>query len=173
MYPTTLQRFTAKTLLLIALILTVSLNATARTMHAGKSAGDSNSSAEPVAAGRSHDVKINIRIAGKTLSATLADNATARDFVALLPLSLSMGDLFGREKYGNLPRALSENGPRRRYYELGDIAYWSPSHDVAIYYRVGGEEIPTPGIIPIGKIDSGIEAFNVPDSVRVTIELAQ
>jgi hypothetical protein len=103
----------------------------------------------------------------------LADNATTRDFVALLPLNLSMWDLFGREKYASLPRALSETGPRKRQYELGDIAYWSPSHDVAIYYRQDGDAIPSPGIIPIGKIDSGIEAFKVPDSVRVTIELAQ
>jgi hypothetical protein len=44
---------------------------------------------------------------------------------------------------------------------------------VAIYYGQGGEEIPSPGIIPLGKLDSGIEAFNVPGSVNVTIELAQ
>ncbi len=173
MYRSTLQRFTAKKLPLITLILAVSLNATARTINASNPASGSNSSAELLSAGRSQDMKINIRIADKTLTATLANNATTRDFVALLPLNLSMGDLFGREKYGNLPRALSETGPRRRHYELGDIAYWSPGHDVAIFYRQGGEEIPSPGIIPIGKIDSSIEAFYVPDSVRVTIELAQ
>jgi hypothetical protein len=36
-----------------------------------------------------------------------------------------------------------------------------------------GEEIPDPGIIAIGKIDAGVEAFNVPGSVEVTIELVQ
>ena len=118
-------------------------------------------------------MKINIKIGGKILTATLADNATARDFVSVLPLNVSVNDLFGREKYANLPKALSEKGPRTKSYEVGDIAYWSPSRDVAIYYRQDGESIPSPGIIPIGRIDAGIEAFNVPGSVKVTIELAK
>ena len=68
-------------------------------------------------------MKININIGGKTLTASLADNATARDFVSVLPLNVSMNDLFGREKYGDLPKALSEGGPRKYNYEVGDIAY--------------------------------------------------
>lgn len=48
-------------------------------------------------------MKINISIGGKTLTATLADNASARDFVSVLPLTVPMNDLFGREKYGDLP----------------------------------------------------------------------
>jgi hypothetical protein len=37
---------------------------------------------------------------------------------------------------------------------------------VAIFYRNDGQEIPDPGIMVIRKIDSGVEAFNVPSSVR-------
>ena len=118
-------------------------------------------------------MKINIKIGGKILTATLADNATAQDFVSVLPLKVSMNDLLGREKYVNLPKALSEKGPRTKRYEVGEIAYWSPSQDIAIYYRQGGESIPPPGIIPIAKIDAGAEAFNVSGLVKVTIELAK
>ena len=133
--------------------------------------GATTNTRESDSASRSQ-MKLNIKVDGKTLSATLVDKATARDFIKQLPLSLSMGDLFGREKFSNLPRALSENGPRTRRYEVGDIAYWSPSHDVAIYYHQDGESIPLPGIIPIAKIDRGTEAFNVTGAVKVTIELA-
>ncbi|MEP6644866.1 MAG: cyclophilin-like fold protein [Acidobacteriaceae bacterium] len=118
-------------------------------------------------------MKINISIGGKILTASLADNATARDFVSVLPLSLSMKDLFGREKYGDLPKALSENGPRKNRYEVGDIAYWSPNQQVAVYYHQDGESIPSPGIIPIAKMDAGTEAFNVSGSVKVAIEIAK
>jgi len=118
-------------------------------------------------------MKINIEVADKTLTATLTDNETTRDFIAALPLHLSMDDLFGREKFCSLPKALSQKGPRSDRYEVGDIAYWSPSHDLAIYYRQDRESIPSPGIIPIGKIDAGTEAFNVLGSVQVTIELAR
>jgi hypothetical protein len=118
-------------------------------------------------------MKINIRIGGNILAATLADNPTARDFVSVLPLNVSMNDLFGREKYGDLPKALSEQGPRKKAYEVGDIAYWSPDHQFAVFYHQDGESIPSPGIISIAKIDGGTEAFNVPGSVKVSIELAK
>jgi hypothetical protein len=146
---------------LIALVLAVSLAVAAV------------ASGEQAASERSQSMKINIRIAGKVVSATLADNETAREFISLLPLNLSMNDLFGREKFAHLPKALSEKGPRTHSYHVGDIAYWSPARDVAIYYQQGGESIPSPGIIPIGKIDAGAEAFNVPDSVNVTVEVAK
>jgi hypothetical protein len=122
---------------------------------------------------RSNQMKINLSIGGKTLTATLADNATARDFVSVLPLNVSMKDLFGREKYGDLPKALSENGPRQNRYEVGDIAYWSPDHQFAVYYHQDGESIPSPGIIRIAKMDTGTEAFNVSGPVKVAIELAK
>ena len=118
-------------------------------------------------------MKIKIGIGGKILIASLSDNATARDFVSLLPLKLSMKDLFGREKYGDLPKALSENGPRKNRYEVGDIAYWSPNQQLAVYYHQDGESIPSPGIIPIAKMDAGAEAFNVAGSVKVTITVAK
>jgi hypothetical protein len=118
-------------------------------------------------------MKLNLNIGGKLVTATLADNATARDFVSVLPLSVPMKDLFGREKYGDLPRALSEDGPRRSSYEVGDIAYWSPDHQFAIYYHQDGKSIPAPGIIPIAIVESGVEVFNVSGSVQVRIELAK
>jgi hypothetical protein len=118
-----------------------------------------------------NNMKIRLRIENRILTATLIDNTTARDFISLLPLTLTMDDLFRREKYGPLPRALSK-GERTHSYEVGDIGYWSPGPDVAIYYRNDGGQIPDPGIILIGKIDSGIEAFNVAGSVNVTIEPA-
>jgi hypothetical protein len=40
----------------------------------------------------------------------LADSEAARDFASLLPLTLSMNDLFRREKFATLPRAISEQG---------------------------------------------------------------
>jgi hypothetical protein len=83
-----------------------------------------------------------------------------------------MNDLFGREKFARLPRAISEGGARTHTYEIGDVAYWSPGPDVAIYYRHDGQSIPVLGIDIIGKIDSGVEALNVAGSVKATVELA-
>ena len=117
-------------------------------------------------------MKIIVKVGDKALTATLIDSKTAKDFVSLLPLTLTMNDLFGREKFGHLPRPISTEGKRTHTYEVGDIAYWSPGPDVAIYYRADGERIPNPGIIVIGKLDSGVEPFNVPASVDVKITAA-
>ena len=115
-------------------------------------------------------MKIRLTIDGKTTTATLIDSETTRDFVSLLPLALTMNDLFRREKFAHLPRAISTGGETSHTYEVGDIAYWSPGSDVAVFYRHDGQKIPHPGIIVIGKLDSGADAFDVPGSIQVTIE---
>ena len=115
-------------------------------------------------------VKLRLKVADRTITATLIDSEAARDFVSLLPLTLTMNDLFRREKFGHLPRAISTRGKRTHTYAVGEIAYWAPGPDVAVYYRDDGEEIPNPGIIVIGRIDSGVEVLDVPGSLRVTIE---
>ena len=159
--------FTRKTLLGGALILAVSFVAT------GTSKAETPPNSGRASSETSHNMKINIKISGKTLTATLADNPTARDFVSLLPLKISMNDLFGREKYNDLPRAISETGPGTHGYHVGDIAYWSPDHQLAVYYRQDDQTIPSPGVILVAKMDAGIEAFQVPGPVKVTIEPAQ
>ena len=117
------------------------------------------------------DMKITLKIEDKVLRATLVDSKTTRDFVSLLPLTLTMNDLFRREKFAHLPRAISEDGKQTHSYEVGQVVYWSPGSDVAIFYRHDGEKIPNPGIIVIGKVDSGVTALDVAGSVKVTIEL--
>src|SRR5205809_4582278 len=98
------------------------------------------------AAGQPNIVKIRLTLDnGKTITATLIDSETTRDFVSLLPLTLTMNDLFGREKFGHLPRAISQGGKRTQTYEVGDVIYWSPGPDVAVFYRHGGHSIPVHG----------------------------
>ena len=115
--------------------------------------------------------RIILTVDGQTATATLLDNPAAREFLALLPVTVAMDDLFGREKHGPLPRRLSE-GPRTTTYVVGDIAYWSPNHDVAIFYRIGGDAIPSPGLIALGRLDGGAALFNRRGSLTVKIARA-
>lgn len=116
--------------------------------------------------------RVRITIGGKSIEATLADSEAARDFASLLPITLPMNDLFRREKFAHLPRAISEQGKRTHDYAVGTIGYWPPGPDVAIFYRQDGERIPDPGLIVLGKIRAGVEALNVPGAIRATIELS-
>jgi len=119
------------------------------------------------------EMSIHVKIGDRILTATLLESAAARDFSRLLPLTLTMEDLFGREKYGHLPRAISEDGQRSRTYEVGQIVYWSPGPDVAIYYRQDGQSIPAPGIVVLGKVEGDLHVLATGGAVKVTFERAQ
>ena len=146
-------------------------------VHAGCGADNSTANSAPpnspikTSPLESQIMKIRLKIDDKVITATLNDSKTARDFVSQLPLTLTKDDLFRREKFARLPRAISEEGKRTHTYEVGQVVYWSPGPDVAIFYRNDGEKVPNPGIIVIGKIDSGVAALDVAGSVKVTIEL--
>jgi len=115
--------------------------------------------------------RVRITVGDKSIEATLADSEAARDFASLLPLTLALNDLFRREKFASLPRAISEQGKRTHDYAVGTIGYWPPGPDVAIFYRQDGERIPDPGLIVLGKVKAGVEALDVPGAIRATIEL--
>jgi hypothetical protein len=118
------------------------------------------------------EARVRITIGDKSIEATLADSDAARDFASLLPLTLVMNDLFRREKFAPLPRAISEQGKRTHDYAVGTIGYWPPGPDVAIFYRQNWERIPEPGLIVLGKIKAGVHALNVMGAIRATIELS-
>src|SRR5438132_14111077 len=84
-------------------------------------------------------MKIRVRVGATPLPVALLESKASRDFASLLPLTLTMNDLFRREKYGHLPRPISEEGRRTHTYEVGQVAYWAPGPDVAIYYRRDGQ----------------------------------
>jgi hypothetical protein len=117
--------------------------------------------------------RIRLRVAGAEATATLRDTATARDFASLLSVTLRMHDLFGREKPGALPRALTA-GTGQSTYEVEQLGYWAPSHDLAIYYHDDGQRIPSPGIVIIGQIDSGLDIIaQAGGDFELTIEPAR
>jgi hypothetical protein len=113
-------------------------------------------------------MKIRLTFDGKAVEATLLDNATARDLLSLLPMTLTLEDYASTEKIGYPPRKLSTAGaPAGVDPSVGDIAYYAPWGNLAIFYQDFGY---SRGLIGLGSIDSGIEALNVPGSLKVTIE---
>jgi hypothetical protein len=115
--------------------------------------------------------RIRMRMGDQTVTATLNNSEAARDLVAMLPLSIHMRDHLRREKTGRIPGPLSEHTEGSRTYESGDLGYWRPGGDFVIFYRHDGLTIPSPGIVLLGKVDSGADLFDVPGTVDVTVEL--
>jgi hypothetical protein len=113
-------------------------------------------------------VKIRLRVNGEVVTATIIDNATARDFVALLPMTVTLEDYSQTEKINYLPTRLSTVGaPAGIDPSVGDITYYAPWGNLAIFYKDFGF---SRGLIRLGRIDSGIEALAAPGPLTVTIE---
>lgn len=116
-------------------------------------------------------MKININVGDQVVTATLIDSKTTQDFISLLPLTLTLEDYAKTEKISDLPGKLSTEGaPSGSDPSIGDIAYYAPWGNLAVFYRDFGY---ANGLIILGKIDDDIEAFNGSGSVEVTIERSQ
>ena len=115
-------------------------------------------------------MKLRMDIEGTAITATLLDTATSRDFASLLPLTLTLKDYAATEKISDLPRRLSTEGaPPGSDPSIGDIAYYSPSQDLVLYY---GDVGYWNGIIPIGRLNAGFEMIEAQaDGFEVRIEL--
>jgi hypothetical protein len=114
-------------------------------------------------------MKILITVNGKPIRATLADNATARDFVDLLPLTITLEDYSRTEKIYYLPKKLSTEGaPSGTDPAIGDITYYAPWGNLAIFYKDFGY---SSGLIKLGHIESGGESLNVSGTLKAKIEL--
>jgi len=113
-------------------------------------------------------MKIRLAIDGQSVAATLVDNATTRDFLSLLPLTLKLEDYASTEKIAYPPRKLSTDGaPAGIDPDVGDITYYAPWGNLAIFYKDFGY---ARGLVKIGRIDSGLEVLRAPGQLQATIE---
>lgn len=109
----------------------------------------------PAAAAARHTqekpMKLRIILDAKTITATLNDSQTSREFAALLPLTLKLKDYAGEEKISDLPGRLSTTGsPAGTAVKKGDITIYAPWGNLAIFYKPHGY---VNGLIKLGQLD--------------------
>ncbi len=103
------------------------------------------------------ETPIRVIIGDTVLDGRLWDNATARDLIAQLPLTLRFGDFNGVEKLAQLPRKLSlDDVPTGDDPNPRDIGYYAPSGDVVFYYDEVGYFT---GIVRIGQFDGSMDVI--------------
>ncbi len=109
-------------------------------------------------------------INGQVLSATLLDDAAARDFLALLPLTLDLEDYAATEKIAQLPKKLSTVGtPAGMTPSVGDITYYAPWGNLAIFYRDSGY---AKGLVKLGRIEGKFQILEARGPLKARIEVA-
>ena len=67
-----------------------------------------------------------------------ADSPAVRDFLSMLPLTLTLEEYAGREKIGYLPRALTVDGSPGSDPDDGDLIYFIPWGNLGFYYNAQG-----------------------------------
>ena len=113
-------------------------------------------------------MKIRMKFDGTPLTATLDDTDTARDFAALLPLTLTLTDYASTEKVSDLPRKLSTKGaPPGTAASAGDISYYAPWGNLALFHR---DFEYSSGLVKLGALHGGIEVLRRRGPLAVTIE---
>lgn len=115
-------------------------------------------------------MNITIKAGEKEIAATLQDNAAARDFVARLPLTLTLEDYGDTEKISPLPGKLSTAGaPAMGQPFRGAIAYYAPWGNLCIFRKAFE---PSRGLVILGSVDGeGMKALDVSGKIRVTIDV--
>ena len=95
----------------------------------------------------------------QTVEAELYDNATARDLLSRLPLTLEFSDYNSTEKIAYLPGDDLDTSDAPSVFDpsVGDITVYAPWGNLAIFYR---DFRNSSGLVPVGRIlNDGIEAF--------------
>ncbi|MCS2950838.1 cyclophilin-like fold protein [Bacteroides sp. BFG-638] len=114
-------------------------------------------------------MKIKITVGQRVVTAIMADNAAAQDFVSRLPLEVTLNDYNNTEKiFYPLPKLSIEGVKRGCAPAPGDITIYVPWGNVAIFYKKWSQ---SSDLILIGSIDGdGIRALNVPGDLTVRFE---
>jgi hypothetical protein len=118
----------------------------------------------------SGSMTIRITIGQRVFTATLADNTTATAFSAQLPMTITMEELNGNEKYVDLPDNLPTNASHPSPIQSGDLMLYGANTLVLFYQGFSTSYRYT----RLGRIHdaSGLAAALGAAKATVTFELA-
>lgn len=115
-------------------------------------------------------LKVRITVGGRTVTATIDDHAAGRDFLARLPLAVTLEDYANTaEKIFYPAPPLATGGVARGCTPApGDIAIYAPWGNVAIFCKSASF---SRDLLKIGRIDGdGISALTLPGDLQARFE---
>ena len=115
------------------------------------------------------NARIKLTVDGNEIFVNLDDNQASREFLGMLPLTLTFEDFNSTEKIATLPNELSTEGLPSGYTpEVGDFSYYAPWGNISIFYK---DFRYSNSLYKLGTIESGTEILgNMSGDFEVTIE---
>jgi hypothetical protein len=113
---------------------------------------------------------IDLQIGSKTSTVKLFDSASSRALLAMLPMTLTMSELNGNEKYYQMPNRLPTDSQDLRTIKTGDLMLYGSDTLVLFYQSFNTSYSYT----RLGYIEdvSGLANALGSGSVQVTFSLA-
>ena len=116
------------------------------------------------------NARIKLTVNGsEEVFANLEDNVASREFLEMLPLTLTFEDFNNTEKIANIPSELTVDGLPSGYTpEVGDLAYYAPWGNISVFYK---DFRYSNSLYKLGTLESGTDIFeNMNEDFEVTIE---
>jgi len=116
-------------------------------------------------------MNMQIKVGDKRFTATLEDNATAKAFKAVLPMTIQMTELNGNEKYFRLSVNLPTNASTPRTIQTGDLMIYG-QNTLVLFYK----NFPTSySYTRLGRINdaAGLPAALGSGEITVSYELQE
>ena len=116
-------------------------------------------------------MKLKISVGTNVFTATLNNNATATAFKAKLPITVSMSELNGNEKYFDLSYSLPTNALNPGTIQTGDLMMYG-ANTLVLFYKTFSSSY---SYTRLGRIDnpSGLAAILGSGNVTVTFDLSK
>ena len=136
---------------------------------AGGAEGSTSGPATPTE--KTNTMNIRIKVGNNRFTASLEDNATAKAFKALLPMTIQMTELNGNEKYFRLSANLPTNASNPRTIQTGDLMIYG-QNTLVLFYK----SFPTSySYTRLGRINdtAGLAAALGSGEVTVSYELQE
>lgn len=113
---------------------------------------------------------INLQIGSKTFAVKLSDHASSRALLAMLPMTVTMRELNGNEKYYQMPSRLPTKSQDVGTINTGDLMLYG-SDTLVLFYK---SFTTSYSYTKLGYIEdvSGLANALGRDSVQVTFSLA-
>jgi hypothetical protein len=117
-------------------------------------------------------VGTTVRFSSNTVSVDVTigeNNSAVRDFLSMLPLTITVEEFAGREKISYLPRELRHRGSPGSDPESGDLIYFVPWGNLGFYYNAEGIGY-SDDTIHLGTYDASLDQLERLEG-EVTVEV--